>query len=95
VGPDLVDDIRRIKSRPGPDLIVWGSSTLTSMLLEHGLADELVLLVYPVLLGEGKRLFAAGTPARAFELAGTKALSSGIVMNTYRAAGALKQQPAE
>ena len=49
-----------------PDLILSGSSTLTSGLLEHGLADEMVLLVNPVLLGKGKRLFAEGTPPRAF-----------------------------
>ena len=93
VGPDIVEDIRRIKSRNGPDLILSGSSTLTSTLLEHGLADEVLLFVYPVLLGKGKRVFAEGTPPRAFELASTKALSSGIVINAYKAAGPLKNQP--
>jgi dihydrofolate reductase len=93
LGPDIVEDIRRIKSHNGRNLILSGSSTLTSTLLEHGLADEVLLLVYPVLLGKGKRLFAEGTPPRAFELASTKALSSGIVMNAYKAAGPLKNQP--
>jgi dihydrofolate reductase len=93
LGPDIVEDIRRIKSHNGPDLILSGSSTLTSTLLEHGLADEVLLLVYPVLLGKGKRFFAEGTPPRAFELASTKALSSGIVINAYKAAGPLKNQP--
>ncbi len=65
LGPDIVEGIRRIKSRDGPDLILWGSSTLTPTLLEHGLADEILLVVYPVLLGTGKRLFPNGThPAR-------------------------------
>ena len=64
LGPDIFEGIRRIKAKNGPDLIVWGSSTLTSVLLEHGLADEVLLLVYPVLLGAGKRFFAVGTPAR-------------------------------
>lgn len=45
---DVVEDVRRLKSEDGPDLILWGSSTLTSALLEHGLADEVVLVVYPV-----------------------------------------------
>ena len=54
LGPDIVEGIRRIKSQDGPDLILWGSSTLTSTLLEHGLADEVLLVVYPVLLGTGK-----------------------------------------
>ena len=90
IGPDLVEDVRRIKSHDGPDLILFGSSTLTSVLLEHGLADEMVLLVDPVLLGKGKRIFADGTPPRSFELAGTQALPSGIVINIYKAPGPLK-----
>jgi dihydrofolate reductase len=93
LGPDIVEDIRRIKSSDGPALILSGSSTLTSTLLEHGLADEVMLLVYPVLLGKGKRFFAEGTPPRAFELANTRALSSGIVINSYKVAGTLKNQP--
>ena len=93
LGPDIVDDVRRIKAKDGADLIVWGSSTLTSTLLEHGLADEVLLIVYPVLLGKGKRIFAEGTPPRSFELASTKALPSGIVINAYKAAGPLKSQP--
>jgi dihydrofolate reductase len=92
LGPDIVEDVRRIKAGGGQDLILSGSSTLTSMLLEHGLADEVVLIVYPVLLGKGKRFFSEGTPARAFSLADTKALSSGIVVNSYTAAGPLQNQ---
>jgi dihydrofolate reductase len=92
LGPDIVEEIRRIKSHDGPDLALWGSSTLTSALLEHGLADEVVLLVYPVLLGTGKRFFREGTPARGFELASTMALPSGIVINVYKAVGPLKKQ---
>ena len=61
LGPDIVEDVRRIKSQDGPDLILSGSSTLTSTLLEHGLADEVLLVVYPVLLGTGKRFFAEAT----------------------------------
>ena len=93
IGPDLVADIRRIKSQDGLDLILCGSSTLTSTLLEHGLADEVVLLVDPVLLGTGKRIFREGTPARAFELASTTATSTGIIVNSYNPAGPLKSQP--
>lgn len=63
---------------------------MTSTLLEHGLADELILLVYPVLLGTGKRLFAEGTPPRAFTLDRTQSLPSGIVINNYKAAGPLQ-----
>ena len=90
IGSDIVEGIRRIKSQAGPDLILWGSSTLTSTLLEHGLADEVLLIVYPVLLGTGKRFFAEGTPARSFEFAGTKATPSGVTLSTYKVAGPLK-----
>jgi dihydrofolate reductase len=90
LGPDIVEGIRRIKSQDGPNLILWGSSTLTSPLLEHGLADEVLLCVYPVLLGTGKRFFADRTPARAFELVSTKVTPSGIILSTYKAAGPLK-----
>lgn len=90
LGPDIIQDTRRIKLQDGPDLILWGSSTLTSMLLEHGLADEVLLVVYPVLLGTGKRFFAEGTPARSFELISTKAFPSGIILSTYKVAGPLK-----
>ncbi|HKR76061.1 MAG TPA: dihydrofolate reductase family protein [Rhodanobacter sp.] len=90
LGPDVVAGVRRLKSQDGPDLVLWGSSTLTSVLLEHGLADDILLVVYPVLLGTGKRFFAEGTAPRAFELASTKAMPSGIILNNYKAAGPLK-----
>lgn len=90
VGPDLVEAVRRLKAQDGPDLILSGSSTLTSTLLEHGLADEMLLAAYPVLLGTGKRLFAEGKPGRAFELVGTSAFPSGIVFSRYKAVGPLK-----
>jgi dihydrofolate reductase len=90
LGPDIVEGIRRIKSQDGPDLILSGSITLTSMVLEQGLADEVVLAVYPVLLGAGKRFFAEETPARSFELVTTRAMPSGIILNTYKVAGPLK-----
>ena len=89
MGPDLVEGVRNLKASDGADLILAGSSTLTSPLLEHGLVDELNLLVNPVLLGKGKRLFAEGTPPRAFALDSSNALPSGIIVNTYKAAGPL------
>lgn len=90
VGPDIVEGVRRIKSQAGPNLVLWGSSTLTSTLIEHGLADEVLLIVYPVLVGTGKRFFAEGTPARSLELVTTKSMPSGIVLNAYKVAGPLK-----
>ena len=90
LGPDLSQGIRRIQSQDGPDLILSGSSTLTSTLLEQGLADEVLLVVYPVLLGRGKRFFAEGTPARSLELLSTNTTPSGIVFSAYKVAGPLK-----
>jgi dihydrofolate reductase len=90
LGPDILEGVRRIKSLDGPDLILSGSATLPSTLLEHGLADEVLLIVYPVLLGTGKRFFVEGTPARAFELISTKAMPSGIILNVYKVTGSLK-----
>jgi dihydrofolate reductase len=90
LGPDIVEGIRRVKSHDGPDLVVSGSSTLPSTLLEHGLADEVVLVVYPVLLGTGKRFFAEGTPPRSFELVSTQAMPSGSIFTRYKVDGPLK-----
>ena len=90
IGPDIVEGIRRIKSEDGRDLVLSGSSTLTSTLLEHGLADEVLLIVSPVLLGTGKRFFAEGTPARSFELVSTNAFPSGVILSAYKVAGPLK-----
>jgi dihydrofolate reductase len=90
LGPDIVEGIRRIKAKNGPDLIVWGSSTLTPVLLEHGLADEVLLLVFPVLSGTGKRFFSDGAPPRELALVSTKAVSSGVISSTYRPSGPLR-----
>jgi len=91
VGPDVVEGIRRIKAQDGPDLVLSGSSSLTSTVLAHGLADEAVLIVSPVLLGTGKRFFVEGTPGRAFELVSTQATPSGVLLNHYRVAGPLER----
>ena len=90
LGSDIVEGVRRIKAQDGPGLIVWGSSTLTPLLLEHGLADEVLLLVYPILLGAGKRFFSDGTPPRELALVDAKAGSSGIIVSTYKPSGPLR-----
>ena len=87
LGPDIIQGVRHIKSQDGPDLVLSGSSTLTSTLLEHGLAEEVLLVVYPVLLGMGKRFFAEGTPPCSFELASTQAMPSGIILSAYKVGG--------
>ena len=90
LGADIIDGVRRVKATDGPDLIVWGSSTLTSVLLGQALVDEVVLFVYPVLLGRGKRILSDRVDARELALVSTKATPTGVLLNTYRHVGALR-----
>jgi dihydrofolate reductase len=93
LGADIIEGIRGVKSTDGPDLIVWGSSTLTSVLLDQGLVDEVLLLVYPVLLGRGKRFFSDNVDPRELALVSTKVTSTGVLLNTYRHVGSLPTCP--
>jgi len=63
---------------------------LTSPLLENGLVDEVVLVVYPVLVGAGKRFFAEGTPGQTFALVSAQSFPSGVLLSVYKVAGSLK-----
>ena len=92
LGADIMEGVRGLKSKDGPDLIVWGSSTLTSVLLEQGLVDEVVLIVYPVLLGRGKRFFSDSADPRELALVSTKATPTGVLINTYRHVGSLRTE---
>jgi dihydrofolate reductase len=91
LGTDVMEGVRRVKSQDGPDLIVWGSATLTAVLLEQGLVDEVVLMVYPVLLGRGKRCFSDSADPRELALVSSKATSTGVLVNTYRHVGSLRR----
>lgn len=91
LGEDVIATIRDLKSTDGPDLIVVGSSTLTSALLDQGLADEVVLITYPVLLGRGKRLLSDSIDARELAFVDSKATPTGLLINTYKHLGALKK----
>jgi len=91
LGRDITEGIRSVKSTDGPDVIVWGSSTLTSLLLNEGLADEVILIVYPVLLGKGKKLFSDQVDARELAFISSKVTPTGLLMNTYRHVGSLKK----
>jgi dihydrofolate reductase len=92
LGSDVVKGVRGLKSKDGPDAIVWGSSTLTPVLLQNGLVDEVLLLVFPVVLGRGKRFFSDSADPRELALVSTKAASTGVLMNTYRYVGALRTE---
>jgi dihydrofolate reductase len=90
LGADIVAGVRGVQAKDGPDLIVWGSSTLTTLLLQEGLVDEVVLFVYPVLLGRGKRCFSDGAEPRELAFVSTQATTTGVVVNRYRYVGALR-----
>ena len=79
-----------MKAAGGPDLIVWGSSTLTPLLIRAGLADEVVLLVFPVMIGRGKRIFSDVVDPAELKLLSSKATPSGVVISTYQPAGAMR-----
>jgi dihydrofolate reductase len=87
LGADAIEGVRRLKAKDGPDLIVCGSGMLAAQLLAHGLADEVGLLVYPILLGRGKRCFADDRGSRELTLVSTQATPTGVVMNIYRCEG--------
>jgi len=91
LGADIIEGIRGLKSTDGPDLIVCGSSTLTSVLLGQGLVDEVVLITYPVLLGRGKRFFSDSADPRELALVSTKATPTGVLINSYRYVGSLQK----
>jgi dihydrofolate reductase len=84
---DLASTITDLKSRPGGELQVHGSGVLTRWLLERDLVDELTLIVIPVVLGQGARLFPDSGPDRALELLESRADSKGVTVQVYRPAG--------
>ncbi|HEY3310979.1 MAG TPA: dihydrofolate reductase family protein [Anaerolineales bacterium] len=86
---DIAGKIARIKAQPGPDLHVWGSGDLMQTLVKHDLVDSFWLMVYPLTLGVGKRLFAAGTLPAAFKLTESAFTPAGVIVVNYERAGAL------
>jgi dihydrofolate reductase len=87
---DVPRDIARLKREDGPTLMTQGSSQLLQTLLKHDLVDRFTLLVYPVVLGKGKRLFGAGAIPAALKLVDSKASASGVTINSYERAGDVK-----
>jgi len=87
---DVAEKVARIKQQEGPDLHVWGSSDLLQTLIKHDLIDTFWLMIYPVTLGGGKRLFAEGTIPAAFKVTESIVGSSGVILVNYERAGALQ-----
>ena len=81
------EDIKKLKKSEGADIQVWGSSKLIQLLLKHDLVDELRLKIYPVVLGEGKRLFDNGAIPAAFTLTESHITSKGVIIANYKRAG--------
>ena len=90
LGDEVMVGIRDLKARDGPDLIVWGSATLAASLMRQGLVDEMVLIVYPVLLGRGLRYFAEDAAPCELALGSSQATSTGLQLNTYRCVGPMR-----
>ena len=84
---DVAEQVAKLKRQPGNELQVHGSAALVRTLMKHGLVDEYRLLIHPVLLGSGKRLFADGTTPAALRLIGTKITSRGVVAHIYQPSG--------
>lgn len=87
---DVVAQIKKLKEQDGPDLWVWGSGNMIQTLLKYDLIDRMHLLIYPITLGNGKRLFAEGTQAERFKLVSSKTSTTGVIIATYEPAGPLK-----
>jgi len=82
-----VEDIKKLKNSSGADIQVWGSTRLIQLLLTHDLVDELRLKIYPLTLGEGKRLFDNGAIPAAFTLTKSQVTSKGVIIANYKRAG--------
>src|SRR5262249_31815252 len=89
IAGDVVDQIRKLKASVGPELHIWGSSELLQTLIGADLVDEYRLWVFPLVHGEGKRLFENGVPPRGLALVETRSTLKGVLINTYRPAGPL------
>lgn len=85
-----LDDIKQLKESDGKDLHIWGSSKLVQLLLANDLVDELHLMTYPLVLGQGKKLFADGAAPRTFTLTEGLVGKSGAIVASYSRAGEVK-----
>jgi dihydrofolate reductase len=87
IGGDVAEEITRLKQQPGKDIAILGSGILVRSLLQDELLDELRLIIHPIVLGSGKRLFEDGGYQQALELVDSKIFGTGVLYLTYRPAG--------
>ena len=83
-------DIKKLKSSKGSDIKVWGSGKLIQLLLKNDIVDELWLIIHPLTLGKGKKLFDNGTIPAAFTLIESSVTPSGVIIANYKRAGKVK-----
>jgi dihydrofolate reductase len=84
---DVAAAVSELKAKPGGELQVVGSLSVVRLLLENDLVEEITLLTYPVVVGQGKRLFPDSGPDIALELVESGATTNGVTMQVYRTAG--------
>jgi dihydrofolate reductase len=84
---NVAEGVLELKSQPGQDILIFGSANLVNSLMRHDLIDEYRLMLFPVVVGKGKRLFGDGIDTKVLELVGTQMFGSGVVVLTYRPAG--------
>jgi dihydrofolate reductase len=89
LGGDIPEQVTKLKQQPGPDLHVYGSGNLLQTLIKHDLVDAYWLKIYPLTLGAGKRLFAAGTVRATFKVTESQVSSNGVLIVNYERAGEL------
>jgi dihydrofolate reductase len=83
---DVAEEISKLKGQPGKDISITGSPTLVRSLFEDGLLDELRLMLHPIIVGSGKRLFEDGGEQKALQLVDSKIFSTGVLYLTYQPA---------
>jgi dihydrofolate reductase len=84
---DLAEAVEKLKQQDGPDIHVHGSSNLIQSLLENDLVDEFRLMIFPLVLGSGKRLFGEGTIPASFEVTDSGTATTGVLLVNYKRAG--------
>jgi dihydrofolate reductase len=84
---NVAEEVSRLKQQPGKDILIFGSGKLVNTLMQHDLIDEYRLMVFPMVVGSGKRLFGDGIDTTVLELVDTETFGSGVVVLTYRPAG--------
>lgn len=90
LGADIVASLKQLKTSDGPDLLVQGSSNLLQTLWKHRLVDEFTVLIFPLVLGSGKRLFGDGAIPAGLKLVKSQAYPTGVIVASYAPAGDVK-----